>query len=323
MRSRLVVIGAAFFLAGLLGSCKRVHEDRAEVRVAYLQIIPSLPVFVAQEQGLFDKENLRLKAIALSSSNDLVNAMVAGQADLLPATSLVPIIHLEIQSPGRVRIFSHSRMNDSNALDKIIVKEGSPVHAIEGLRGKKIGVFPGTAPSHMLSAFFKKHGVDPGSASMVQLPPQAQISSLESGAVDALFAYEPVTTTALVHGGYRQLFGSVYADLLNPCPIGASVISREFERSHPQLAVRAVRALQQGVDYMAAHPAESRTLLTKYIKLSPAIASRVNVADVTLSNQVDIANLQQFIDLLYQTGEIPERIDAHRLVDLTPAVPTR
>ena len=89
MRSKLLVIGAAVFLAELLGSCKRVPEERAEVRVAYLQIIPSLPVFVAQEQGLFDKENLRLKAIAFSSSNDLVNAMVAGQADILDRKSVV------------------------------------------------------------------------------------------------------------------------------------------------------------------------------------------------------------------------------------------
>jgi ABC-type nitrate/sulfonate/bicarbonate transport system substrate-binding protein len=318
MRSRLWSIGTAVILfLAVFGFWKSAQKDAGEVRVAYLQIIPSLPVFIAQEQRLFDKENLRLKAIALGSSNDLVNAMVVGQADILPATSLVPIIHLEIQSPGRVRVFSHSRMNDSNALDKIIVRDSSPLHTIEDFSGKKVGVFPGTAPSHMLSAFFKKHGVDPTSLSMVQLPPQAQISSLESGAVDALFAYEPVTTTALVHGGYRQLFGSVYADLLNPCPIGASVISREFEHNHPELAARAVHALQQGVDYMAAHPAESRTLLTKYIKLPPEVAVRVNVADVTLSNQVDIANLQQFIDLLYQTGEIPERIDVHRLVDPT------
>jgi len=168
MRSRLWAIGAAVILfLALIGFLKSGHKDAGEVRVAYLQIIPSVPVFVAQEQGLFDKENLRLKAIALGNSNDLVNAMVAGQADILPATSLVPIIHLEIQSPGRVRIFSHSRMNDSNALDKIIVKEASPLRAIEGLRGKKIGVFPGTAPSHMLSAFFKKHGVDPATISMV------------------------------------------------------------------------------------------------------------------------------------------------------------
>src|SRR5260370_34063200 len=119
MRSKLLLLMtgvAVLSLLWLLASCKRVHEDRAEdraeVRVAYLQIIPSLPVFVAQEQGLFDQENLRLKAIALSSSNDLVNAMVAGQADILPATSLVPIIQLEIHSLVRERILSHSPVND-------------------------------------------------------------------------------------------------------------------------------------------------------------------------------------------------------------------
>ncbi len=300
-----------------MGCRESAREDAGEVRVAYLQIIPSLPVFIAQEQQLFDKQGLRLKAVVLSSSNDVVNAMVAGQADILPAISLVPVIHLEIQSPGRVRLFSHSRMNDTNALDKIIVRDSSPLRSVKDLGGKKMGVFPGTAPSHMLAAFFRKHEVDPATVQMLQLPPQAQIASLESGAVDALYAYEPVTTTALVHGGYRRLFGSVYADLLNPCPVGASVVSRDFERKHPERAARAVRAVQQGLEFMASHPVESRALLPKYIKLSPEIAARVNFADVTLSNRVDVANLQQFIDLLHRIGEIPERIDAHRVVDPT------
>ncbi len=316
---RLFPVGAAvvLLLAPAMGCRKSDREEAGEVRVAYLQIIPSLPVFIAQEQQLFDKQGLRLKTVVLSSSNDVVNAMVAGQADILPAISLVPIVHLEIQSPGRVRLFSHSRMNDSNSLDKIVVRDSAPLHGIKDLAGKRIGVFPGTAPSHMLAAFFKKHGVDPATMQMVQLPPQAQISAIESGAVDALYAYEPVTTTALVRGGYRQLFGSVYADLLAPCPVGASLVSREFERAHPERAARAVRAVQQGLEFMAAHPAESRALLPKYIKLPPEIAARVNFADVTLSNQVDVANLQQFIDLLHRIGEIPERIDAHRLVDPT------
>lgn len=308
---------AVVLFAVLMNSCTSARKDSGEVRVAYLQIIPSLPIFVAQEQHFFEKENLRLIPVVLGSSNDLANAMIAGQADVLPATSLVPIIHLEIQSPGRVRVFSASRMNESNALDKIIVRDSSPLRTIEDLKGKKVGVFPGTAPSLMLASFFRKRRVNPATVSLVQLPPQAQISSLHSGAVDALFSYEPVTTTALVQGGYRQLFGSVYADLLNPCPIGASVISRDFERKHPKLAAGAVRALQQGVDFMAAHPVESRTLLSKYVKLSPEVAARVNVSDVTLSNQVDVANLQQFIDLLFESGEIPQRVNAHRLVDPT------
>jgi NitT/TauT family transport system substrate-binding protein len=318
MRSRLVFIGGAVLLfAVALGAWKAFRAVPGEVRMAYPPIIPSLPVFVAQEQHLFEKQGLKLATLSLSSSNDLVTALVAGQADLLPAVSLVPIVHLEIQHPGRVRVVSHSRMNRHNALDKIIVKEDSSLRALPDLRGKRMGIFPGTAPQKMLAAFLKKHDVDPGTISFVQLAPPAQLSSLESGAVDALFSYEPVTTTALARGGYRVLFGSVYADLLDPCPIGVSVISRDFERSQPQLARRAVEVLQEGIRFMSAHPAEARALLPRFTKLPPELAARVNVSDVTLQNQVDAANLQAFIDLLYAVGEIPEKIDAHRLVDAT------
>lgn len=316
-RSRVGLLGAAvLLLAALLGAWKLYPMPR-EVRMAYPPIIPSLPVFVAQQQHLFEKQNIRLGTVPLNSSNDLVNALVAGQADVLPAVSLVPIVHLEIQHPGRVRIVSHSRMNANNALDKIIVKDGTGLHTLEDLRGRRIGVFPGTAPQKMLATFLKKHGIDPATITFVQLAPQAQLSSLDSGAVDALFSYEPVTTTALVRGGYRALFGSVYADLLNPCPIGVSVISRAFEHSQPQLAHRSVEVLQEGIRFMAAHPDQARALLPKFTKLPPEIAARVNISDVTLQNQVDVSNIQAFIDLLYAAGEIPEKIDAHRLVDAT------
>ena len=64
-------------------------------------------------------------------------------------------------------------------------------------------------------------------------------------------------------------------------------------------------------------PKLARSLLPQFTKLPPEIAERVNIADVTLQNQVDVANLQAFIDLLYSSGEISEKLDAHRLVDAT------
>jgi len=316
MRSRLLPFGIAVLVAAAaVGIWKSSRRAPGEVRIAYPPIIPSLPLFVAREQHLFEKQDLKVEMLPLSSSNDLVNALVAGQADMLPAVSLIPIVHLEIQHPGKVRVFSHSRMNENNALDKIVVKENSGLHSLQDLQGRKIGVFPGTAPQKMLITFLKKHGVNTDTISFVQLAPQAQISSLESGAVDVLYSYEPVTTTALVHGGYRVLFGSVYADLLNPCPIGVSVVARDFERSKPEVARRSVEALQAGITYMQANPKSARSLLPEFTKLPPEIAERVNISEVTLQNQVDVANLQAFIDLLYASGEIPQKIDAHRLVD--------
>jgi len=308
-----------FVLLGLISSsCWTNREsENNTVRMAYLPIVSSLPLFIAEDKHIFEQENIQLKKTPIANSNDLLNALVADQVDVLPAVSLVPIIHLEIESPGRVRLFSHSRMRPTNAFDGLIVKQASPIKNLKALENKKVGVFPGTSATKMLAAFLKNKGVDTQAVTFIQLAPPSQLSSLESGAIDALYTYEPVTTAAMKKGSYRTIFGSVYADLLNPCPIGASVISRNFERTNPQVAVKAIRVIDQGVTIMREHPDESKKLLLSFMELSPDIASAVSLVDVTLSQENDVENLQRFINLLYDVGEIKEKIDAHRLIDPT------
>ena len=65
---------------------------------------------------------------------------------------------------------------------------------------------------------------------------------------------------------------------------------------------------------MRSVPKDSKLLLNKYAKVDPEIAPLVNIVDVTLSEEVDVAMLQQFINLLFEAGEIPEAIEASRLV---------
>jgi NitT/TauT family transport system substrate-binding protein len=227
----------------------------------------------------------------------MVNALVAGQMDVLPAVSLVPLIHLEIQFPRSVRLFSHSRMVPDRAFDSIIVAQNSDLGQLRDLETRTVGVFPGTSATNMLKAFFARQGVDSTKITFVPLAPAAHLSSLDSGAVDALFTYEPVTTAADASGRYRKLFGSVYADLQNPCPIGASAVSRRFEREHPELARRTISAIDEAVTMMREDPQTSKTLLSSRLGFSDGIAKQVNVVDVTLSSEVDVDSLQRFIDL--------------------------
>ncbi len=284
------------------------------VRMAYPPIVASLPMFIAEDQHLFHKHGVQLAKTVFESSNDMINSLVADQTDVLPAVSLIPIINLEIQYPGRVRLFSHSRMRPENAFDSIIVRSESPVASLDDLRGKKIGVFPGTSAANMLKAFLRKKGIDPNTITTIPLAPGVQLASLSSGAIDALFSYEPITTAAFKQPGYRRIFSSVYADLLNPCPIGASVISRRFEKRHAALARETIGLIDEAVGYMRAYPQESKRLLAQFTKISPDIVPSVNYVDVTLSTEVDVQNLQAFINFLHDIGEIPEAIDAKRLV---------
>ncbi len=300
----------------LIGALRLSTRRSERVRVAYAPIMASLPVFVAQEQQLFEKRRLQVQTISFSSSNDMVGALVAGQVDVLPAVSLVPLIHLEIQHPGKIRVFAHSRMRRENSTYRIVVRGDAHIQTLTDLRGKKLGVFPGTSATRLVSAFLKRKDVDPQTITFVQLPSSAQVSSLESGAVDALFAYDPL---ALISepGRYRALSDSVYAELSEPCPLGVSIIARDFERAHPKTAAETTRAIQDAIAYTGAHPDQATALLPRFTRMTPQMASRVNVADLTLSETVDAAALQQFVDVLYQIGEIPERIDAHRLIDPT------
>ncbi len=309
------IVVALLALLAIVAGFRMWSQRRDRVRLAYPPMMGSLPVFVAEDQQLFAKEGVRAETVSFSSSNDMVNALVAGQVDVLPAVSLVPLVHLEIQHPGRIRIFSHSRMRPENSTYRIVVKREAAAQNVGDLEGKKIGVFPGTSAAKLLGAFLQRKGVDPRKVTFVQLPPAAQVSSLESGAVDALFSYDPLV--AMMPGKYRTLSNSVYAELIEPCPLGVSVISREFERRKPRTAARAVRVVQEGIEYMGAHPDAARALLPRFTRMTADVAARVNVADVTLSNEVDVSALQRFIDLLYEIGEIPQRIDAHRLVDTT------
>ena len=314
---RTARIAAALCLVILLAATLRcTARKQGRVRIAYAPILASLPVFVAQDQQMFQQHRLQAEVVPFSSSNDMVSGLVAGQVDMLPAVSLVPLLHLEIQHPGKFRVFAHSRMRRENSTYRLVVRSSSPVQQLRDLKGKKVGVFPGTSATRLVSAFLLRRGVDPGSILFVQLPTSAQVSSLESGAVDALFSYDPLILIA-EPGRYRAISNSVYGELMEDCPVGVSVISRAYERSQPETAARAAAVMQEAIVYVGSHPQQATALLPRFTRMTPEMAGRVNVADITLSSTVDAGVLQRFIDLMYEIGEIPEKIDAHRLTNAT------
>lgn len=313
LRLRTILLAGVLVTACALAGCGD-DASRPRVRMAYLPMVASLPAFVAQERGFFREHGVEVELVAFANSNDMVNALIAGEIEVLPAVSTVPLMHLEAQHPGTIRLFSHSRMTPDNAMDSLVVTANSSIDGLPSLAGRKIGVFPGTSARNLLGVFLKERGVDPSGVRFVPLPPPTQLSSLESGAIDALFGYEPITTIATSARQARTLFGSVYCAILNPCPVGASAVSREFERDYPDTAAHAIAALDDAVLWIRSHPREAKPLLDRVAKIPPEIVGLVTLVDVTLSSEVDVENLQDFIRVLQKAGELSAELDARTMV---------
>ena len=289
-------------------------SEPGKIRMAYQPIVFGMPVFVAQDQKFFDKNNLTVDAKSFTSANDMINALVAGQVDMVPGAPLVPVLSLESQYPGRFRVFAHSIMISEKPFDQILVKTNSSINTVADLVGKKHALIPGTTAMNAMKAYLKKNGVDPASISFVQLAPTAQLAALQADAVDALYAYEPMLTIALEQGTFRAISPSIYCSLLSPCPLVVSIVDRKFEKENPDVTKRAIESLDEAVKLMRDNSAKASASLANYTKVPVELTPKVNLQNMTVGGDMDLKNMQQFIDLLLDIGEIKTKVLAESLV---------
>lgn len=289
-------------------------SEQVGVKIAYQPIVFGLPVFIAEERGLFKSHNVKAEAEGFTSANDMISALVAGRAQIVPGAPLVPVLSLESKYPGRFRVFAHSKMTDSKPFDRIIVKMDSPIKSIEDLVNRKIAQIPGTTAMNALKAYFKNNNVELDKIEHIQLAPPAQLTALESGAVDALYAYEPNLTLALQSGKYRAITGSIYCSLLEPCPLVVAIIDRQFETDNPVVASGAIASIMEAHKLMRERPEDASLSLVAYTKIDPTLATKVSLQQMTLDGEMDISNLQRFVDILVEIGEIKDHIDAKKLI---------
>lgn len=288
-----------------------------KIRVAYAPVVLNIPLYLGLSRGVFQSNGITIDAKVFTSANEMINAVIADQVDAVTGVSLVPILNLEAQQPGRVHVILHSRMTDDQPYDGLVVKTDSTIQTLNDLKGHKVGLYPGTTAINLLKAFLKKKGIAPEDVTFVPLPPASHVSALQSGAVDVLFAYDPTLTTLLQQGGFRRLHGSVFVAMLNPSPISSSIVSRKFEREHPEAARRFIQALDQSVLMARQDPVDARLSLTNFTKLSLEVIPHVSLVADTLSTETSESSLQQFIDLMVEIGELPKQIAAKDLLSPT------
>jgi ABC-type nitrate/sulfonate/bicarbonate transport system substrate-binding protein len=299
------------------GAAASARATRFPMRIAYAPGVLNLPLYVALDRGWFAEAGLDIDAIRFTTANDMINALVAGRVDAATGVSAVPVLHLEASAPGRLRVLIHSRMTGGQPFDGLVVPAGSSIRTLGDLAGRRLGAYPGTTATNLVRAFLRRKGVDPTRVTIVQLPPSGQVSALETGAVDALFAYEPTLATTLARGA-RPLNGSIFADLLAPSPISAAVVSRAFDRGRPEATRRLRAVLDRAVGEIRVHPGAARVSLVRHMQLADDVAARVGIVADTLSSEVDVVNLQAFVDLLVQIGELGTPVSARALVAEEP-----
>lgn len=307
----VVVLVAAVAIIAIL---TRPSETPTIARIGYLNITASLPLFVAEERGYFAEESVQIETHQVASSNQLVDGIVGGNLDAFVEASAVPVLAVELQSPGRLMVFSVSSITQQAPFDALLVMENSPLRNVQDLAGKRIGVFPGSTAMNLLRKFLADRRVEVSNITFVPMPPQNHLTALLEGSIDAVHAYEPTIAISLSRGGVRQLYGSAYAEMLDQNPQGVAVVSTDFLQEEPQTARKVIRALERGMVFMREQDAEARQILARRMSLDPAVANRSVFLYMLPHGEIDASIFQKYADMLTELGELQDSISVEGLL---------
>ena len=286
-----------------------------KVKIGYLRIVMSLPTFVAQEEGLFEKKGLDVELIPFNSGTAIIDALVAGRIDVNACGAITGYWFAAQNEPGKFKIFlTYGTPSIENPSFVAIVKKDSPLKGLKDLKGKKVGTFPGATSIALARAIIRTQ-MDPEGVIFTELPPPNLISALAAGQIDAYFAPEPFGMIAISKGVGRHLVKEPLGLLgLEKGFAGAGFgFSAQLLEENPRLAKKIKGAYDKAADLIAKDKKAFRPLLVKYLGLPESVAMNVPIQYWMKVEQLDKEATQEYFDLLYGEGAYKDKVDTTKL----------
>ncbi len=300
----LLFLATIIFFAGCGPASSSPKTEVHTVRIGYLPAIVSLPVFVAKDQGLFQKEGVSVSLVQFNNSADMGAALATGKIDIAASLATVVLLTQENKDPGHLKVFSFEAHNTTHYLTSLVVPEGSAITSVAGLKGKRIGCFPGPANVTLAKLALSANGVQPTTYSLVELPPPAQLSALSAHQIDADIAFEPTGTQAVSDLHAKRLVPAfIEKYVLNPTIGGSWVAQSDFISKDSTECKKTIAALYKAIDFIRGNPDAAKTSMADYTKLSAGLLSKLWTANHTKLTELNTKAFASY-DSLFVTQHV-------------------
>lgn len=310
----VVILGVIIFVArDKRNKSKEEPMQLTKVTVGHIGLANDLPAYVAFEKGFFKEEGIDVELKKMESSKLASDALYAGGIDVSAGSSAVNILGAEANDPGKIKFYALGRTgkSETETLGGFIALEKSSVKTLKDLAGKKIAVFPGNTAEAFLTAYLKKNNVDTSKIQWQKMVPANWIPSLDSGAVDAVYAYEPTYTMVKnrTENRIRVIAFGALEDDIDPLYLGGSAMTVRFINEKPDAAKSYVRAYYRGIDFIKTNEIESRMILAKYMNIPEDVATKMNMYPDDKVFEIQRDKFQALADFLQSIGEITRGVD--------------
>lgn len=315
--------GAVLACALLASACTASEADELDqVTGAWLPIMQTTAFYVAIEEGIFEKHGIDIEPVKFENPNQIIDALVAGQADFGPPGAAAGIAMLaEAEFPGTFHVFGLQGGGIEVDLinDGLIVPVDSDIEDFGDLKGKTIGTVPGIQWETITKYIVRQNGLDPETdVEVTGLGVALHVPSLVGGTVDATLSLEPVGSIAdAAEETRRAMVNPVAQHIADPFYSGAAVLTTKFIEERPDVARRVVLAIDEATELVNADFDTYKQLLPEYTAIQEdqlEFVAQPYLRPFSDLNETDLDSYQAFVDIFFSEGVLTEEIDVREKI---------
>lgn len=239
-----------------------IAQSKERINVIYSSISGLfLGLWVAEETGLFEKEGLEVHLIYIQSAPVVLQAMLAGEAQIAAAGGK-PVVDSGLEGGEAVLIGAIA------SVPAFYFMAAPGIRSVGDLRGKPVGVTRfGGSPDFAMRLVLKKYGLEPvRDVPIIQIGGgmPALAAALSKQAIYAATLSTPFNRDA-EKSGAKVLIDMTKSGIF--FPHSAIITTRAYLRQHRPVALAFLKAYAEGLKRMAADKALGIRVLKKYMRV--------------------------------------------------------
>lgn len=284
-------------LVFLVSACSSPSEP-STLKIAVLPIIDTLPMYVAQQEGLFAKHGVNVEFVPVASAPERDQILAAGQADgTINETLAVMAFNRESIQMQVVRYAL--RPTEGHGHFFIIASGQSGIMDVNGLKGVDIGVSQGTVIEYVTDRLLQSAGFNTDEIRTISVPKiPDRMALLASGELSAGVMPDPLASLVVAQGGM------IVADDSTHPEYGFSVISfrKTVIDENPKAVEGFLAAIEEATVLVNADPAKYKNVLSENNLVPPPLLDAYQTPVYPLAGVPTEAEWQDGLNWLHDKG---------------------
>lgn len=305
---RVLVVALLFLLA----FASFANAENTKISFGILPVLDTLPLQVAEQEGLFKKNGLDVDLIRFASALERDTAMQAGRIDGYFGDLVATYMLINQGVNMKIATVSWSTTPGSPMFG-IAASPANKGKDMETLEGASIGLSKSTIMEYLLDRISSAHGFCDKHFERVEIKKiPIRMQMLLGDKIDGAILPEPLLSLVTMKGGSVV----VTAEDLN-MPLTVLCLADKYFEHGGEDYLKFIKAYSEAVKMLNENPEQYRDLMAKSCRIPPPLAPKFPIYKYPMPSMPPVGELDAVQDWMLEKGLLKERIANERVL---PAV---